>query len=384
MRLAICLLFAAAAVADAGGRRGMAAIRLADGGIGAPISGVELRFTREDGSTSQLVTSSIGGRYEISLPPARYYVFASHPDFQDYASAPGFAVVSKSMGTMNVFLREPAATTVLLVRHGERTAGDDLTPDGRVRAQTLKETVWRAAATAVYSTNFVRTRGTVSPYADAMKLPIIPYNTPADLVAAVEQDHRGDVVLVAAHSDTVGQIAQAFGAAVPAGDIEEFDNLYVITKAQSTAALNLQYGADSLPDRARNGVALTTLLLVSSAKTPKPADAQTLLHSLRKAGVAAIRYNGSAGLVQPLASLTSLTPVRFTAATRKSMLSALLTNFAGQVVLISGTNADVSAIISLIKGDLTPILYATDTANLVVATQVEPKRSRVVPLLFLP
>lgn len=387
----ISFLAAAAASAQPGGLRGLASVRLPDGGIGAAISGVELRFTRENGSTSVVATTDGSGRYQVSLPPARYYVFASHTDFQDYASAPGFAVVNNTVGTMNVFLREPAATTVLLVRHAEKQNPDSnepaepLSAAGLARAQTLKQTVLRAGVTAVFSTDTVRTRGTVGPYANLMHLPINTYDTPAALAAAIGQGHRGDVVLVAAHSNTVGPIAIALGAAVPADTIDDFDNLFVITKTPTTADVaNLQYGANSTPDSTKQSVSTTTFLLVRSAAGANPPGAQTLLHALRKAGVAAIRNNGGAALVQPLAAARKIQPAAFTAETRTKMVKDLLANFAGKVVLVAGTHDDLRAVLGQLNGDLAPILYNSDTANLIFAAKVQASRTRVVPLMFLP
>jgi hypothetical protein len=387
----LCALLSVNASAQPGGLRGQASVRLPDGGIGAAISAVELRFTRENGSASVVATTDGNGRYQVSLPPARYYVLASHPDFQDYASAPGFAVVNNAVGTMNVFLREPAATTVLMVRHGEKqdpNSNDDSEPlsaAGLARAQTLKQTVLRAGVTAVFSTNTVRTRGTVAPYANLMHLPIQTYDAPAALASAILKRHRGDVVLVAAHSNTVGPIANALGARVPTETTGDFDNLYVITRTQNAADVaNLQYGVDSTPDITKKSVSRTTFLMVRSVAGANPPGAQTLLHSLRKAGVAAIRNNGGAGLVQPLAAALGIQPAAFTPATRTSVVNDLLTSFAGKVVLVAGTNEDLRAIVSQLNGDVTPVLLASDTATLIFATKVQSARARVIPLLYLP
>jgi len=382
----IVMLLLAASVVQAGGLRGMVAVRLANGGIGATISGTELRFTRENGSVSVTATTDSTGRYQVTLNPARYYVFASHPDYQDYSSAPGFAVVDSTVGTMNVFLREPAATTVLLVRHAEKQnpnsndPAEPLSAAGQARAQTLKQTVMRAGVTAVYSTDTVRTRSTVSPYADLMHLPITTYSAEAALASRIQKEHHGDVVLVAAHSDTVGAIANALGASVSTDTIGDFDNLYVITKTKTaTDVVNLQYGAGSLPDITNGSVGRTTFLLVRNSS-----GAQTLLHSLRKAGVEAIRYRGGTSLVQPLATAISVKPSSFTSSTLTNMVNSLLAKSAGKVVLIAGTHDDLRDILRQIRGDVAPILYTSDASNLVVATVISPDRARVVPLQFLP
>ena len=228
--------------------------------VGPAIANVALTFVKEDGSASFGTTTNASGRYRISLAAGRYYALASHPGYEDYSSAPGFFVVNpNTMGVGNFFLRPPQVTTVLIVRHGEKqnpnsnASTEPLSTAGQARAQALREALLRSGLTAVYATSATRTRDTVAPLAAAFRLPTQIYSSPAALASEVLAQHAGDVVLVAAHSNTMATVANAFGAALPTASIADFDNLYIVSVAGSaTSAMNLQYAADSAPDVSKN------------------------------------------------------------------------------------------------------------------------------------
>jgi len=86
---------------------GFAYERNANGSLGPQIPGVEVVFTSEDNSkVSTIVTDSIG-QYKIALPAQRYYVEATHPDFEPYSTAPGFFVVQAGKTlTGNIILEQ--------------------------------------------------------------------------------------------------------------------------------------------------------------------------------------------------------------------------------------------------------------------------------------
>ncbi len=64
------------------------------GGIGQKIPGVEITFTSEDGSITKTITTDNTGSFNISLSTGRYVVTATHPDYEDYTSAPDYFVVT--------------------------------------------------------------------------------------------------------------------------------------------------------------------------------------------------------------------------------------------------------------------------------------------------
>lgn len=362
---------------------------------GAPIANVALSFVREDGSASFGATTSATGRYRISLAPGRYYLLATHPDHEDYNSAPGFNVVSRNtMGTANVFLREPQVTTVLIVRHGEKldpnsnALNEPLSPDGEARAAALRETLLRAGVTAVYSTNARRTLDTVAPLAAAFRLPTQIYSNATTLANDVLTQHRGDVVLVAAHSDTLATVANAFGAALPTAAISDFDNLYIVSVAGNPGAttvnaMNLQYAADSTPDATKNDRHAMTLLLVGTAVPTGGTQAQELAHAARKAGVSVI-YSSIASnpLVAPLATALGLTATNFNAANMASFSGQLIASHPQDTVVVAASNDELRALIRELGAQPFPVIYNTDLDHLVVVTRFTSGAMRVVPLRF--
>ncbi|HET7794287.1 MAG TPA: histidine phosphatase family protein [Rhizobacter sp.] len=356
---------------------------------GPTIANVSLSFVKEDGSASFDTTSNASGQYSIALSPGRYYLLAQHTSHEDYNSAPGFGVVNaNTMGVANFFLRPPQVTTVLIVRHGEKqdpnsnATTEPLSAAGQARAQALRETLLRAGITAVYSTDTTRTRDTVAPLAAAFRLPTQIYATPAALAAEVLAQHAGDVVLVAAHSDTADDVANAFGAAVSTASIADFDNLYVVSIAgNSINAMNLQYAADSTPDLTKNDRHAMTLLLVGTSAPGS--EAQELLHAARKAGVSAI-FTSTAGnpLVAPLAAALGLATTNFNAADMPAFASLLTGSHSQSTVVVAASNDELRALIRQLGAEPFPIIYSSDLDHLVVLTRFPSGAQRVVPLRF--
>ena len=123
--------------------------------------------------------------------------------------------------------------TAIIVRHAERATTHPTDPPldsiGRVRAAALRETLEDAGVSAIYVTQYRRTHETAQPLADALGLEPreIGVAGGADVHAqavatALLSRHRGEVVLVVGHSNTIGRIARALGAAAPVelGDTE--------------------------------------------------------------------------------------------------------------------------------------------------------------------
>ena len=154
-----------------------------------------------------------------------------------------------------------ATTTVILVRHAEKgdaPANDPgLTEAGAARARALMAIARDAGVTAVITTQFVRTRETGRPAAEALGI------TPeiaraggnaaqhAQDVARMVQAHAGGVVLIVGHSNTVPAIVAALGAPQPPPICDsEYDDLYIVTLAANAPAhvIRARYGAASLAD----------------------------------------------------------------------------------------------------------------------------------------
>jgi phosphohistidine phosphatase SixA len=116
--------------------------------------------------------------------------------------------------------------TVIAVRHAEkdRTERKDpkLTEAGVMRARELSRMLASSGVTHIYSTPYRRTRATVAPTAEAMKLEIQEYS-PRDLSGFAKQLAGlppGSVALVAGHSNTTPSLVLALG-----GDIAELESL---------------------------------------------------------------------------------------------------------------------------------------------------------------
>jgi broad specificity phosphatase PhoE len=146
-----------------------------------------------------------------------------------------------------------STTTIILARHGEKAAEprDDpaLSPEGEARALALAEAVRGAGIGAIYSTQWKRTQGTARPTSEAIKVPITTFDgSPAAYATELLAKHRGTVVLVVGHSNTVPAILRGLGVADAAAIADsEYDNLYVVTIPAGGGArvVRAKYGAKS-------------------------------------------------------------------------------------------------------------------------------------------
>ena len=154
------------------------------------------------------------------------------------------------------FFELQATTTVIFVRHAEEAAepvaDPGLSAAGQRRAAELARQLVDADVVAgidaVYATPFRRTVDTVKPVADALGLPIISYDA-ADTEMIMEQivrEHKGKIVLVVGHSNTVPALMFNMGASkkVPVIDEYEYDNIYIVSIPWfgKTKTIRLRYG----------------------------------------------------------------------------------------------------------------------------------------------
>ncbi|HEY0156602.1 MAG TPA: phosphoglycerate mutase family protein [Thermoanaerobaculia bacterium] len=146
-----------------------------------------------------------------------------------------------------------AATTIILVRHAEKApvAGDmPISEAGIARAKELARVLADARITAIYTTQYRRTRETVAPLAEALKLTpeVIEAGGkeyPANVIRAIREKHAGGTVLVAGHSNTTVDVLRELGMKDPPFIPEpQFDNLFVCTLIEGAAAncVALRYG----------------------------------------------------------------------------------------------------------------------------------------------
>jgi len=154
------------------------------------------------------------------------------------------------------FFESQATTTMIFIRHAEKdtlTAEDPgLSPAGRQRAAELARQLVDAdvvaGVDAIYSTPFKRTLETAEPVAEALGLEINHYD-PDDneaVLATILKNHKGKIVLVVGHSNTVPTLMADLGASKKAPPIAEFeyDNIYVVSIPWfgKTKTIRLRYG----------------------------------------------------------------------------------------------------------------------------------------------
>ena len=144
--------------------------------------------------------------------------------------------------------QSPSATaqgTVFLVRHAERadtasgmtTADPSLSDAGRARAVALATLLKDAGITAIFVTEFKRTRETAAPLAETLGVvpAVVPQNDLKALIAKLTSTAGN--ALVVGHSNTLPAMLDAFGVTPPVIGDADFDNLFVVTPAQPSSGL---------------------------------------------------------------------------------------------------------------------------------------------------
>jgi len=142
-----------------------------------------------------------------------------------------------------------AQPTIFLVRHAERatTSGripsdTGLSTTGKVRAQDLAQELKDAKITAIYTTEYERTRETATPLAGL--LGIKPEVVAADDLRALTaklRAARGNV-LVIGHSNTLPQIINALGVATRVSIAEsDYGNLFIVVPEREPHLIHLHY-----------------------------------------------------------------------------------------------------------------------------------------------
>jgi len=154
------------------------------------------------------------------------------------------------------FFESQATTTMIFIRHAEKAAipADDpgLSAAGDRRAAELARQLVDADVVAgidaIYSTAFKRTMDTVKPVADALGLETILYD-PSDneaVLATILKNHKGKIILVVGHSNTVPTLIADLGASkkVPPIAADEYDNIYIVSIPWfgKTKTIRLRYG----------------------------------------------------------------------------------------------------------------------------------------------
>lgn len=164
------------------------------------------------------------------------------------------------------FFESQATTTVIFVRHAEKMLDVDnppLSEAGKARAAELarqlvdSDVVPGKGVDAVYSTPYLRTEETARPVAEALGLQVLPYEATDDsdrseeIMDEIVRNHKGEIVLVVGHSNTVPVMIGAMGASknVPYIDESEYDNMYIVSIPWfgKTKTIRVRYGEPYIP-----------------------------------------------------------------------------------------------------------------------------------------
>ncbi len=117
---------------------------------------------------------------------------------------------------------------------------------GKDRAKKLAHVLGESGITHIFSTDFKRTRETVQPMADLLKLKTEIYDpyTLAEFASKLKQTHGR--LAVAGHSNTTPQLVKLLGGeeGKPIDNYWEFDRLYIVfLEPDGTATtIQLRYG----------------------------------------------------------------------------------------------------------------------------------------------
>src|SRR5258705_1933597 len=134
-----------------------------------------------------------------------------------------------------------ASTTIVVVRHAEKSTDDprdpSLTAAGQQRALVLSSVLKDAGVTAIYTTQYKRNRQTAEPLAQRNGIsiterPISGANTTyaQELAHEILTTNAGKSVLVVGHSNTVPDIVKALsGTAVAPITDPEYDHIFIVT-----------------------------------------------------------------------------------------------------------------------------------------------------------
>ena len=133
-----------------------------------------------------------------------------------------------------------ATTQIFLVRHAEKSANDPRDPDlneaGKERAQKLKYHLLEAGITAIYTTDYKRTRQTVQPLAEALEITPIIYSTDLIDITQLLKNHSSGNVLVAGHSNTTPKLTNKLLGEEKYQKLDEsvYNKLFILSPSSET------------------------------------------------------------------------------------------------------------------------------------------------------
>ena len=166
------------------------------------------------------------------------------------------------------FFESQSTTTVIFIRHAEKDLpqldNPGLSDQGRVRVAELTRQLIDADVVAgidaIYSTSYRRNTETVQPLAKILNLEINYYNPTEneEVLENILDNHKGKIILVVAHSNTVPILIADLGASknVPPIAEHEYDNIYIVSIPWfgKTKTIRLRYGMPYDPDNQKRAI----------------------------------------------------------------------------------------------------------------------------------
>ena len=148
--------------------------------------------------------------------------------------------------SISMFFFSCSSTKYFVVRHAEKetntmTSDVSLSDMGRQRADALRVVLADEKILDVYSTNYVRTKTTVQPTADAKQLQVQTYQ-PMDTAFFKSLRDSKRNTLIAGHSNTVDDIVNQLLGKKQLSDLPEtqYGDLFIVTKKGKKLSLEVK------------------------------------------------------------------------------------------------------------------------------------------------
>ena len=136
-----------------------------------------------------------------------------------------------------LFILTSCTRTYYIVRHAEKAAPDasmssdvPLSDAGRARALALQQKLQPEKISAIYSTNYIRTKSTAEPLSSATGVPIGIYGPMPDSIFMRKLRDASGNVLIVGHSNTVDDVVNMLTGEKTYTDLPDsvYNHLYVV------------------------------------------------------------------------------------------------------------------------------------------------------------
>jgi 2,3-bisphosphoglycerate-dependent phosphoglycerate mutase len=142
----------------------------------------------------------------------------------------------KDGGLLNMVKKDSKeTTTIILVRHAEKIKDQqdpNLTKEGKLRAEKLKDILSTISLNSIYSSDYNRTQQTAKPTSNTQRVEITSYDPRAlnEFGNMLLQKKAGENILVVGHSNTTPVLLNYFMKEKVVESISESDygNLYIV------------------------------------------------------------------------------------------------------------------------------------------------------------